>query len=113
MAKPTWKGSILDTYNGNEKFAGNERDAKGTNTAPGTDFLQQLYKGIESVDGFKTNLPAKDHSSTNFTMVDTKKNTSITIFDDLNTNTGTSWDGISGISPFNNKKKYRESVKLV
>jgi|688.fasta_scaffold1924031_1 hypothetical protein len=113
MANTNWKGSIIDTYNGNEKFAGNNRDAKGVDNAPGVDFLQQLYKGVESVDGFKTKLNPKDHTPTNFNMVDTTSKIVSPKFEELVTNKGYAWDGISGISPFNNKKKYKDSIKLV
>jgi hypothetical protein len=113
MANTNWKGSIIDTYNGNEKFAGNNRDAKGVDNAPGVDFLQQLYKGVESVDGFKTKLNPKDHTPTNFNMVDTTSKIVSHKFEELVTNKGYAWDGISGISPFNNKKKYKDSIKLV
>jgi hypothetical protein len=113
MAKPIWKGSIKDTYDGNEKFAGNERDAKGVNTAPGVDFLQQLYNGVESVSGFKTNLPPRGNTPTNFTMVDTRKNSTNSSFEQLNTNKGFKWDAVEGISPFSKNKTYRTFVKLV
>jgi hypothetical protein len=113
MANTNWKGSIIDTYNGNEKFAGNQRDAKGVDNAPGVDYLQQLYKGVESVDGFKTKLNPNDHTPTNFNMVDSTSKVTSPKFEELDTNKGYSWDGISGISPFNNKKKYKDSVKLV
>lgn len=114
MAKPVWKGSILDTYNGNDKFGGREGDdAKGVNKAAGVDFLKQLYNGVESVDGFVTNLNPVDHSPTNFNMVDTKKKSINAPFEALDVNTGFTWDGVSGISPYNSKegKKYTSVVQ--
>ena len=46
-------------------------------------------------------------------MVDSKNKVTSPKFEELDTNKGYSWDGISGISPFNNKNKYKDSVKLV
>ncbi len=116
MAKPIWKGSILDTYNKNDKFGGRENDdAKGVDKAKGVDFLQQLYKGVESVDGFVTNLNPVDHSNTNFNMVDGTKKATKEPFGGLNLNAGFKWDEVSGISPYNYKegKRYSQTVQKI
>ncbi len=86
MAKAIWKGSILDTYNGNDKFAGENRDSKGVDKAPGVDFLKQPYEGVESVDGFRTNVPAKAWEGTDFKMIDMKKSATVKSFEKLNVN---------------------------
>ncbi len=116
MAKPIWKGSILDTYNKNDKFGGRENDdVKGLDKAKGVDFLQQLYKGVESVDGFTTNLDAFNHSPTNFNMVNTTSRLVKDPFGGLNLNVGFKWDNVDGISPYNYKegKNYSKKVQRI
>jgi hypothetical protein len=110
MAKAIWKGSILDTYNGNDKFAGENRDSKGVDKALGVDFLKQPYEGIESVDGFRTNIPAKGWRETDFKMVNMKTEKTNKPFDKLSTNTGFKWFNESGISPFNSEKSYLKTI---
>lgn len=110
MAKVIWKSSILDTYNGNDKFGGPEGEtAKGVDKAAGVDFLKQLYNGVESVDGFKTNKNPFDHTPTEFNMVNTAKKVVNTHFEPLSTNTGFTMDGGTIISTFNNKKTYKST----
>lgn len=111
MAKPIWKGSILDTYNGNDKFGGRTGDdVKGVNKANGVDFIYKKIEGVESVNGFTTNLEPLNHSPTDFNMVNTTTKKTNPPFDKLSTNVGFTWDGISGISPFNVGKQYRKTV---
>lgn len=105
MAKALWKGSIIDTYNKNDKFGGRENDdVKGVNKANGVDFLQNLYAAVESVEGFVTNKNPKDRSATDFNMVEGNKSTK-SPFLTINTNVGFKWDSVSGISPYNNTAK--------
>jgi hypothetical protein len=109
--KPIWKGSILDTYNGNDKFGGRENDdVKVVDKAKGVDFIYKLIGGVESVNGFTTNLDPFNHNPTDFNMVNIATKNTNPPFDVLSTNVGFTWDGISGISPFNVKKTYRKTV---
>lgn len=117
----TWKGSILDTYNGNEEFGGgagpgatgfNSAKKAGGSKPATTDFIKGVnpqstvlkYTG-DAAGGFTAN-KSLDKNNTEYKMVSDNKSTN-SDFIDLNTVKDYTYDTIK-IAGYNKDKRYKK-----